>query len=1322
MKTIKLKLFATLMSMVFCLSTGYQMSAQTFTAVASGDWSSSATWLVEAPGANETDAQIIIPAGITVTLDTDVQLDGNAGVLEVGGELNSGANYSLTINDGTLAGTGSITLDELTLEGSATALFAGSLTAETFNTSVTTLTLVADISVENNLNLVAGVVTLDTDGNLNLGSDAVIEVSGGAIAVGEGSISFSGNYSVIYSGNNSVSTGAELSGMTLTDLTIEVGAGQTVTLNNDVHIEGVLSIENGTLELNGNNLEITGDISASGEGELAANVAGSDISVSSGATVSGGLHFTTEENQINDFSIHVGSEGELTISGNVDVEGNLFLESGVLVLNDSELTINGDLTGEGMLSADAESALIINAEGGITSGLNFESDGQLIGDLTVNIGDGNTLTLDSDLTVDGTLHIEPGNTVDISGVSLTLDGDLTGNGQFSADNNTALAINVEGGTSAELVFDPTTQEIGDFTINIGSGNTLDLNSDLSVDGTLELAGGSNLDISGRSLDVNGDLTGDGSFSVDAGSDLAINVQGGTSGDLNFHSEANTIGNLTVNVGADNNVTLNSDLVVQGELELESGVLVLNDSELTINGDLTGEGMLSADAGSALTINAEGGISSGLNFESDGQLIGDLTVNIGDGNSISIDSDLTVDGTLHIEPGNTVDISGISLSLDGDLTGEGQFTADSNTALAINAEGGTSAELVFDQTTQEIGDLTINIGSGNTLDLNSDLSVDGTLELAGGSNLDISGKSLDVNGDLTGDGSFSTDADSDLAINVQGGTSGDLNFHSEANTIGNLTVNVGADNNVTLNSDLVVQEDLFLETGVLVLNNSELTINGDLSGEGRLSADAGSALTINAEGGITSGLNFESDGQLIGDLTVNIGDGNTLTLESDLTVDGTLHLESGNTLDISGVSLTLDGDFTGSGQFNANSETCLVISASQSITSALSFITDGNVVGKLTIDIDGGGSAHLDSDLVVSSELNLMNGQLVLNGYNIEVDGELNLTGDAEIHSTSDSDISLNLTGSPSGELNFSSDGNTVNQLWIEIDDGGSLTLGSELIIDGELAFGGNGSIRLNDFDLFVSGDAEITGSGGNSYIITAAGGSLVVEIQSEGSATFPVGTEANFSPAIIELNSGSSSGNLMVNVASGVYSEGYSGFNMAQDQSVVDATWFVNTDIDAGLDMDLEVWWNSEMEVNNFDRSEVYLSHFFEGSWDATATAEANLEADGMVSTRREGITALSPFAVFDQNTVVSIREITTVDLEVYPNPTSDKITITGLEESNNQINLNVYNSVGQLMNTYRFSGPNIELDLNGYENGNYFIRIYNDELDLIRQIVKVKP
>ena len=1080
MKTIKLKLFATLLSLVFCLSAGYQMNAQTFTAVASGDWSSSATWLVDAPGANETDAQIIIPAGITVTLDTDVQLDGNAGVLEVGGELNSGANYSLTINDGTLAGTGSITLDELTLEGSATALFAGSLAAETFNTSVTTLTLVADISVENNLNLMAGVVTLDTGGNLSVGSDAIIEVSGGAITVGGGSISFSGNYSVIYSGSNSVSTGAELSGMTLTDLTIEVGAGQTVTLNNDVHIEGVLSIENGTLELNGNNLEVTGDISASGEGELAASVSGSDISVSSGATVSGGLHFTTENNQVNEFSIHVGSAGELTISGNLDVEGNLFLESGVLVLNDSELTINGDLTGEGMLSADAESALTINAEGGITSGLNFESDGQLIGDLTVNIGDGNTLTLDSDLTVDGTLHIEPGNTVDISGVSLTLDGDLTGNGQFSADNNTALAINAEGGTSADLIFDPTTQEIGDLTINIGSGNTLDLNSDLSVDGTLELAGESNLDISGRTLSVNGDLTGDGSFS--------------------------------------------------------------------------------------------------------------------------------------------------------------------------------------------------------------------------------------------------TDADSDLAINVQGGTSGDLNFHSEANTIGNLTVNVGADNNVTLSSDLVVQEDLSLESGVLVLNDSELTINGDLTGEGMLSADAESALTINAEGGITSGLNFESDGQLIGDLTVNIGDGNTLSLHSDLTVDGTLHIESGNTLDISGVSLTLDGDLTGNGQFNANSETCLVISASQSITSALSFITDGNVVGKLTIDIDGGGSAHLDSDLVVSSELNLMNGQLVLNGYNIEVDGELNLTGDAEIHSTSDSDISLNLTGSPSGELNFSSDGNTVNQLWIEIDDGGSLTLGSELIIDGELAFGGNGSIRLNDFDLFVSGDAGITGSGGNSYIITAAGGSLVVEIQSEGSATFPVGTEANFSPAIIELNSGSSSGNLMVNVASGVYSEGYSGFNMAQDQSVVDATWFVNTDIDAGLDMDLEVWWNSEMEVNNFDRSEVYLSHFFEGSWDATATAEANLESDGMVSTRREGITALSPFAVFDQNTVVSIREITTVDLEVYPNPTSDKITITGLEESNNQINLNVYNSVGQLMNSYRFSGPNIELNMDGYENGNYFIRIYNDDLDLIRQIVKVKP
>nr|MBS0037824.1 hypothetical protein [Saprospiraceae bacterium] len=372
MKAIKLKLFTACMALLFCALTASQVYGQTFTAIASGDWSSSATWVGEAPGTNESDVQIIIPVGIDVILDSEVTLSGNSTVLDVDGELNSAANSSLTMSGGSITGSGSIILEELVLEGTAIVVFTGTLTTDVLESAVATLTLVADVVVNQALVLSEGILNLDTGGSMNLESDAVVEVSGGSLALLGGTLTFSGDYNVIYSGNTSSETGIELSGEGLTDLTIDVGSDNTVTLNSNVDVAGTLSMESGTFELNGNDLEISGDVSATGNGELSASVAGSDLTVSSGGSVTGTLNFSSEANQVNNLNIEVGSSGSVAISGNLDVEEMLTLQSGVLALNKAELTINGDLTGSGSFSADAGSDLTLNVDGGTTAGLNFE--------------------------------------------------------------------------------------------------------------------------------------------------------------------------------------------------------------------------------------------------------------------------------------------------------------------------------------------------------------------------------------------------------------------------------------------------------------------------------------------------------------------------------------------------------------------------------------------------------------------------------------------------------------------------------------------------------------------------------------------------------------------------------------------------------------------------------------------------------------------------------------------------------------------------------------------------------------------------------------
>jgi len=216
-------------------------------------------------------------------------------------------------------------------------LFTSSINVSIFNASVSTLTLITNITIENNLNLLSGTINLDTGGNLTLESDAVIEITGGELNVTGGSVSFPTSYSVIYSGSTSVATGVKISGMSLTDLTIDVGSGQTVTINNDIQISGMLSTESGILELNGNNLEVTGDISASGEGELSASIPGTDISVSSVASISGDFsqifqHSTTKPGCFKVF-VWINKNLIVTLSQSVNLNINHMYGKSVVIKN-----------------------------------------------------------------------------------------------------------------------------------------------------------------------------------------------------------------------------------------------------------------------------------------------------------------------------------------------------------------------------------------------------------------------------------------------------------------------------------------------------------------------------------------------------------------------------------------------------------------------------------------------------------------------------------------------------------------------------------------------------------------------------------------------------------------------------------------------------------------------------------------------------------------------------------------------------------------------------------------------------------------------------
>ena len=81
-----------------------------------------------------------------------------------------------------------------------------------------------------------------------------------------------------------------------------------------------------------------------------------------------------------------------------------------------------------------------------------------------------------------------------------------------------------------------------------------------------------------------------------------------------------------------------------------------------------------------------------------------------------------------------------------------------------------------------------------------------------------------------------------------------------------------------------------------------------------------------------------------------------------------------------------------------------------------------------------------------------------------------------------------------------------------------------------------------------------------------------------------------------------------------------------------------------------------------------------------------------------------SPGKAYDSNCGLSIPELSSSNLSLYPNPTKDIVYISVSEESI----INVYSSIGELLFTKLYAEGNQEIDLSSYTSGSYYIEMNN--------------
>ncbi|MCD6065844.1 MAG: hypothetical protein K0S33_670 [Bacteroidetes bacterium] len=531
---------------VFVLGIFFSTSAKAFTAVTSGNWSSTTTWGGIAPGTTVSNQDIIIPVGITVTLDQDVTFSGLISSFTVDGTLSSTSSNWVEMSSGQMTGDGTVSIRTLTFNTLSSCTFSGDLLVSKMVNRALSLTISAVANVGDTLFLEAGALTLGTNGNLTMATNSTIKVEDGSMAISGGVLNLNNNYHTMYVGS-SKTTGIEMNATTMQQIYLRLDDNnQILTLNGDVIVNGNADMSSGKIALNGNKLTLRGDLMTA-MGSSLTSTAASDIVIEGSGMMSSMLMFTGGSS-INSLVINRTGSGMVKLGSALNVAGELHLTEGAFSIeNGGDLTMNAGSTiriEEGGIvmntgSFDGTAAYNVEYLGTTNAAAGIELSGSGLNNLTVNYtapGPYSVMLTDS-TSVGGHMNLISG-TIVMNAQVLMLNGTLSQNhmSTFSGGTGSELHLNLTSVTNDTLFFDQGTgfNLMDKLVINTAGTGHLVIGSNMFIgtemrmlSGSVELTNNSNLTITpsasiigyneNRYIITDGNISGSLAMNVIAGS-------------------------------------------------------------------------------------------------------------------------------------------------------------------------------------------------------------------------------------------------------------------------------------------------------------------------------------------------------------------------------------------------------------------------------------------------------------------------------------------------------------------------------------------------------------------------------------------------------------------------------------------------------------------------------------------------------------------------------------------------------------------------------------------------------------------------------------
>jgi hypothetical protein len=942
MKTIKLLVILTVTGALHCACTAWA-ATRTWSGATSTAWGTAGNWVENAvPGAADdvtiptgaarqptlansavSVTSLVIQNGMTLTqggTSSTLTTSGNC-TIDSGGTLSMAArpltvSGTFTLN-GTLTSSGTCTLVNVAV-GST-----GSASAATLNVSGTwsnggTGNLSTSTVVFNGTT--AQTIPASYFYNLTIGngSGGSCTLSGDIIVAnvlarsGSGSLSAS-SYKITVAGNVTLpganfsadtgtvafnGTGTQTAALT-TYNNLEVnGTGNTVQPQNNITINGNLTVTSGTFSQTANNRTIakggSGTITVGASGKLILLQAGttpystaftggwSAPTLQTGSTVEyqGGSATSLELTSF--CHLNINSSGiTFSLSGTTTVSGNLTVTLGTLTTTTSNfgLSVAGDVSLTKTLTANGSTISIggslIDSGGTFTPGTStvvFNGSGAQsiaggpgnFSNLTINKSSG-TATLASAITVTGDLTLSQG-TLDASASSygINLAGNWVNNGgTFTPQAGTvtfngSVAQSIGGTASSQTFYNVTLSKTAGTTLSVGGSTTT-----LTVNNLTETTGNFTAP---ATLHINGILTlNAGTFTAGANITIAGNwaqVTAATftpgSGTVTFDgTAAQTLG--TASSLTFNNLTVNKSL---GLTMSTTAMLTVNDltvtagsftppATLNINGNLLQSGgTLTAGANINVAGNwtrNSGTFTQGPNtvtFNGTSQTIAgssattfnNLTVNASAG--LALSTGPTVNGTLTLTSGAVTSAGSLTMG-SGATISRATGTLDATpggTSFNVTYTGGTAvtAGPEIPMSTLVLQALTINNTAGVTLGAN--VSVNNGLSIGSGATLDVSASNYAI--DMKGGSWASSGTFTPRAGTVAFSSSASQTIGTAGSlTFNNVTINKSSGTLTMATTSTLTVNDLTLTLGSFT-PPATLNVNGNfLQSGGTLTAGA-----------------------------------------------------------------------------------------------------------------------------------------------------------------------------------------------------------------------------------------------------------------------------------------------------------------------------------------------------------------------------------------------------------------------------------------------------------------------------------------------------